>query len=223
MQPSASYWNNYYSQSCDFSGSKRQIPSQFAAFIAQELEVGDLIVDLGCGSGRDSFFFLSIGHTTIAIDRSKNAIDSCRKRYQTEGVTQQAIFFDCDATLLAKNELIISEIDSLRRNRVVFYSRFFLHALDKEAESQLLLSLSEICRPGDIVALEYRTTRDMSLEKETSAHFRRYVNPGSLISSLIVLGFELTYQVEGFGFAKYKKDDAYVARSILCYKNHPQS
>jgi hypothetical protein len=28
-------------------------------------------------------------------------------------------------------------------------------------------------------------------------------------------GFDVTYAVEGFGFAKYKQDDAYVARMLL--------
>ena len=53
------------------------------------------------------------------------------------------------------------------------------------------------------------------LQKITPNHYRRYVNPISLLKSANQLGLQATYFVEGFGFAKHKEDDAFVARIVL--------
>ena len=65
------------------------------------------------------------------------------------------------------------------------------------------------------VALEFRTDRDKSQPKETDTHFRRYVSPVHFFARARENGFEVEYFVEGFGFAKYKQDDAHVARFLL--------
>ena len=55
----------------------------------------------------------------------------------------------------------------------------------------------------------------LNLKKETSDHYRRYIVPTDLINKALKIGFDLSYLVEGFGFAKYRSDDAYVARVIF--------
>jgi hypothetical protein len=62
--------------------------------------------------------------------------------------------------------------------------------------------------------LEYRTFRDASGRKETDDHYRRFVTAAQTDIALAQFGFALAYSVEGFGLAKYKHDDAYVARAI---------
>jgi hypothetical protein len=49
----------------------------------------------------------------------------------------------------------------------------------------------------------------------TQAHFRRFVTPAAFQASALGRGFDVEYAVEGFGFAKYKQDDAYVARTLF--------
>jgi hypothetical protein len=51
--------------------------------------------------------------------------------------------------------------------------------------------------------------------KVTGTHFRRFVLPASFEARALGGGFEVVYNVEGFGFAKYRQDDAYVARTIF--------
>jgi hypothetical protein len=53
------------------------------------------------------------------------------------------------------------------------------------------------------------------LEKEYGNHYRRFVDPKQLKSKLDKMGININYFIEGQGYAKYKNDDAYVARLIV--------
>jgi hypothetical protein len=65
------------------------------------------------------------------------------------------------------------------------------------------------------MGVEYRTIRDSNGAKETDAHFRRFLNPADFQYAAAQHGFRVRYAVEGYGFAKYRQDDAYVARCLL--------
>ena len=76
------YWNEYYTHNPASIDNK---PSEFAKYIEADYlyeKNPAHILELGCGNGRDSLFFLSKGHKIIAIDESDVAIkmlncDSC--------------------------------------------------------------------------------------------------------------------------------------------------
>src|SRR5215213_6367505 len=76
------YWDEYYAAR---STMVRRLPSQFAVFVAGELEGRHRIIELGCGNGRDSMFFASHGHEVVAVDASQAAIDGCRALADTLG------------------------------------------------------------------------------------------------------------------------------------------
>ena len=64
------YWDSFYLQ--DGAPDK---PSNFATFIANEYsKFCNLIMDVGCGNGRDSFYFASQGIKSIGIDQSDEVI-----------------------------------------------------------------------------------------------------------------------------------------------------
>ena len=65
------YWNQYYASR---EVMKLSAPSQFAAFAAQEAGDAHLIIEVGCGNGRDSLFFARHGFQVVAIDGSTAAI-----------------------------------------------------------------------------------------------------------------------------------------------------
>ena len=67
---------------------------------------------------------------------------------------------------------------------------------------------------NNIIALEFRTIKDKLLIKEFDNHNRRFVIPEDFKNKLKKLGVFVNYYVEGQGYAKYKNDDAYVARLI---------
>lgn len=97
----------------------------------------------------------------------------------------------------------------------MLYARFFVHAITDHEEESFLDLAAAVTSPGDLLAVEYRTIRDQVGAKETQTHFRRFVLPATFQARALGRGFEVTYAVEGYGFAKYRHDDAYVARTIF--------
>ena len=69
-----SYWNKYYSKKLGV-----QEPSSFAVYALKMMSDGDSILELGCGNGRDSFFFADNGIQVFALDQSKIVINQIKK------------------------------------------------------------------------------------------------------------------------------------------------
>lgn len=207
----SSYWNSYYKKSEKYPA---HTPSQFAVFIAGELQKNSFIVDIGCGDGRDSLYFSYLGYPVLGIDASQSAIELCKDKASMHNLSLR---FEC-ISVQEKNlfDTISSAITP--DQQVVFYARFFLHAITENEEVELFNTLQKISSKKSVICIEFRTFRDALLEKETPDHYRRYLDPLSILNTLISMGFKGDYFVEGFGFAKYKADDAYVAR-IIASKN----
>lgn len=198
------YWDQYYAT---HSNRARKLPSQFATFVAGELDRPHRIIELGCGDGRDAMFFATYGHDVVAVDASPFAVEACRSVAEALGVPATFIASRIDAADLAARVRGTGP-------RLV-YARFFLHAIT-EAEEERLLDLAQaLTDAGDLLAVEYRTIRDSSGIKVTERHYRRFVLPASFEARALGRGFDVAYSVEGFGFAKYREDDAYVARTIF--------
>lgn len=200
------YWNDFYSST---EAKKLGTPSQFAAFIAQEAGCACLIIEVGCGTGKDSLFFSSYGFDVVAIDGSEMAIRKC------QAAMGERISFVHASVGSADFLPALCKAREASHNAALVYARFFLHALTDNEERAFFGDLAAALRPGDRVALEYRTVRDATGEKVTPVHYRRYIEPFEVFASAGRLGFVVEYAVEGFGYAKYKQDDAYVARCIL--------
>ena len=198
------YWNSYYAE----TGEGRALPSQFATFVAGELDGPSRIVELGSGSGRDSLFFASHGHDVVGIDASKAAVEACTARAREIGLGAEFLTAAIDQDDLASRIRVVP-------GRTLVYARFFVHAITDEEEAAFLALAADLTSPCDRLAVEYRTVRDSSGAKVTGSHFRRFVDPTSFNAQAVLHGFDVTYAVEGFGFAKYRQDDAYVARALF--------
>lgn len=211
MEPTdrSSHWNTYY------TGKDVPLnPSQFAVFTVGEF-APDAIVDVGCGSGRDTFFFGGQGIFAIGVDGSQAAVDLCQSR-----INGRPLAFVCsDINNPNLPSLILPLLGDAAK--VLIYARFFIHAITEDEEANFLQHCIKILhKRGGHVALEFRTPRDRSLHKVTPDHYRRFVDPASLIGRAARLGLVSRYSVEGFGMAKYKDDDAYVSRILLSYEGN---
>lgn len=199
------YWDDYYASAVD---DRIPLPSQFAVFVAGELDAVHQIVEFGCGTGRDAIFFASRGHDVLGVDASAQAIKTSAARARAAGVDVGFLAGRIDDTDLP------ARVPRTELPRAI-YARFFVHAIT-DAEEQAFLDLAaSLTNAGDRLAVEYRTTRDASGAKVTQQHYRRFVTPAKFQSHASTRGFDVDYAVEGFGFAKYQRDDAYVARTVL--------
>lgn len=204
------YWNQYYKNSGSVDAPP--IPSQFAAFFLMEIGAErPVIVEFGCGNGRDSLFFSQFGHKVIGVDSSSEAIQSCIKKC-AQGTAE---FLRGSASDENTENLIAQRIAVHAPAKVCVYARFFLHAIDEDEQSKFLKMSRNLIGDDGFLALEFRTMRDRSQEKITPDHYRRFINPLDFMHDARQQGFKTLYFSEGFGMAKYKSDDAHVARFLL--------
>lgn len=208
LSTNETYWQSYYSKSME-----TRPPSQFAAFcVNEEFEIGfGTIIDLGCGSGRDSIFLAKYFNHVWAIDSAENAISATKRACEHDLVSNVSCIHgsvsDEQATKAIRAQ-IVDKVD-------VMYARFFIHAIDDESQLNFFKLSRSVLRPFGRIYLEYRLSEDQELKKTEPSHFRRFIVSNELASIADNMGFSLRYQVAGTGFAKYGSEDAYVARQVL--------
>lgn len=205
---SDNHWESYYQS----QQGRTPPPSQFAAFVAAEYAHGAQIFDIGCGNGRDTVFFAQYSPNVVGVDGSEAAIEVANAQAISCGSAARFV------RSLIENPALADELLEHRHadTPAILYSRFFLHAITEAQQDAFFSMADRLCgQPNDMLALEFRTTRDRDLPKVTSAHYRRYVDPILITNAGIRAGFAVDYFIEGFGYAKYRSDDAYVARVIF--------
>ena len=206
------YWNSYYRHD-----GVPELPSQFALFVANEIATGELpvpsvIIDVGCGNGRDTLLFAQLGYTVCGIDMSEAAIAVCHARLERTFLGQGQVPRFCVGTVDG------DEMDTFAagfNGPVLIYSRFLMHAIDEETEGRAIARIAVVlARRGGILAAEFRTPGDEQGQKATSPHFRRFVDPDRFVDRLLEVGMSVIWRAEGHGMAKFRKDNAYVARVL---------
>ena len=192
------YWEKYY------RGLLIPEPSDFAVFCLEHIKATEGgLVEIGCGNGRDSFYFAKHGIKTVAVDQSRIAIGVARAinpYHQILGFTENDI---SERTF----GLITPALHCL-------YLRFVLHALGKKEQEKLykLLETSVSHGPRSIF-IETRSDKDQLTYSDD--HERRFTNKDELIEVMENrLGFQTLFCQEGRGFAKTENEDPIVIRYI---------
>lgn len=210
MTKNNKYWDEFYS-----SKNIPSLPSQFAIFVANEY-VPNAVVEFGCGNGRDSLFFARRGYPVIGIDGSIEAVENC-KQITLDDYLHRPLFICSDISDPKLYDEIAINIEKYPNN-ILLYSRFFLHAINEVAQTDLLILAAKILsQKGGCLALEFRTPEDRDRQKFTDEHYRRFVDLEEVIKEASCFQLVPTYTVKGLGMAKYKSDDAYVARILFKY------
>ena len=203
----STYWNSYYEKR-----SAPANPSPFAEWVCEKYLSGVLsIVELGCGNGRDSRFFLSKGLRLTAIDRSVVAVNAIISSLSPEQVKQ--------STFIAQDFMGLGSVEVEAQ---VAYSRFVLHAIPEDVENALLDFCSRVVRSGYRMFHEFRTIRDPLMQRgkdlggnaRFTDHYRRFIDPDQLIAKIRARGWRIEYFEERQGFATLGADDPVVARVV---------
>ncbi|MFJ5790445.1 class I SAM-dependent methyltransferase [Lysinibacillus sp. NPDC093197] len=211
------YWEGFYKDRVDLTES-----STFSEYILKKKEQNienTILVDLGCGTGKDTFYFAKNGFEVIGIDGSEEVIKINNNIMNKHFNTSNNIYFACVdlSNVIEVKKLMakFNEISISQEKRILFYTRFFLHAITEETENLILESILEnIQIPCEIVA-EFRTKEDEDLDKVFDDHYRRYIDTDLQITKLIKLGFSIEEFSKGRGFSIYKNENPYLARIIL--------
>ncbi len=206
MNKSAIYWDQFYDPTP--TENKTVVPSQFAAFsLLHMLENKiNLVLEFGCGSGRDTRFFLNHGQKVIATDQSPNAL-VVTKNFCDE-------FDHFFVSRVDVTEPFLEEL-KLESETKALYARFLLHSLQDSELKAFIKNAASIMNKNDFFYVEYRTSEDKNLSKFYDNHFRNFLSERSVRNIARQNGLIETYCVKGLGFAKWKNDDAFVCRQIF--------
>lgn len=207
------YWNIYYKNiKSDFYKFK---PSSFAIFIKKEyLDKSINLLEIGCGNGRDTFFFNDKVNSIVALDSSSEAIIKNRKIVK---INKLKINF------LNKN---FEKIKYNRFKKINFvYSRFFLHTINLEQENILIKVFRQFLEQNEntIFALEFRTVKDklikagkkISKNERYTDHYRRFINVFKFISKLKKNNFKIIYLKQGLNLSKTKLENPHLCRIVF--------
>lgn len=200
------YWNQYYQT----QSLLKEPPSSFALDMVQYMEKGKQVLDLGCGNGRDSLFFMEQGMAVTGIDASPVAINSLKKLYP-----EKKSSFLCDDFVCSK-ALYQIKYDYC-------YIRWALHAISLQKELELLRNIYAALNNEGRLFIEARSIHDTiygvgeSIGKHeflNDGHYRRFIDGQVLKKELGDIGFSLVTIQEGEGFSKSGQSDPVLLRVI---------
>jgi len=203
------YWDRFY-----FSHKEFKKPSNFAKFIKKKfINKRTKLLEIGCGDGRDSFYFFKYSKKIYSIDQSKLVI---KKNIQI--VKKRKI-----KNLFFKKININSSQFQKLRNFNLIYARFFLHAINYEEEKIFINFLKKYSKKNVLVTLEFRTTKDRLLNKgikiskyeRITDHYRRFINVKDFVNKLKINKFKIIYLKQGKNLSKYKLDNPHLCRIIF--------
>lgn len=210
VEEEAQYWRNYYQAlKAPLEASRFAVYTYETLCKGKDSEVN--LLDLGCGNGRDTYFFASMGVKSVGLDLSATPEERGCKFILGDMATPPAEY--------------VAEAD-------VVYSRFSIHSILATAEDSLIKSLSQHMKVGAKLAIECRSVNDalygkgkkveedcyMGITTHAAAHFRRFVRIEKLCAKLEQAGFKIEEQSESDEYAPYK-DDKPVCLRVVATKN----
>lgn len=140
-----------------------------------------LVLDVGCGEGRNSIFMAKLGHTVDGFDISENGIAKAREAAKAVGV--EVNFFCCD---LGGFEF--------EKDYDVILSHGVLHLPQKEVRDRFILKMQEHTKPGGYNAVGIFTNR-LPATPDNAPFTHSLFDVGELPAKY--QGWEIVHHLEG--------------------------
>lgn len=201
------YWESFYKQS-----NAIEQESLFAKFCLNNFFIKNpFIIELGCGNGRDSIYFLENSCKVLGIDLSDTAIEIAKN----------------NACGFAEAQFIKDDFTNLKNigNFDVVYSRFTLHSVSQEKQKEVLkFAYKQLVKNG-LFCIEVRGKKNELYCKGSKVvdekdayiyedHYRCFVDFEDLKNDLICLGFGIEFSAEERGFSPFQGENQTFIRVI---------
>jgi len=207
------YWSNFYQHHEADGGSPL-----FDAVNARP-DIPSIVLDIGCGDGRDALAFGAAGRTVLGLDLSPIAVRKATERASELDLDRRVRFAVCDVTDAGAFKQHVATLTGGTTEPAVFYLRFFLHAVPEDVQESLLASIHECARPGDMLAAEFRTDKDEKLHKTFGKHYRRFQNAPAFGAALDErFEFDVIDEAEGQGLSPYRDEDPHLYRLVARHR-----
>jgi len=168
--------------------------SSFAEFCLPYLDKNKIILDLGCGDGKDTEFFIQKGFLAIGYDKKT-----------------------------IKNTILLEDLIKKDYNNIgSIFIRFVIHSLTKELASKVLAWAYKVLSVRGKIYIECRSIKDdiygegekVGEDEFIYDHYRRFIKIEELLLELTQLGFEISYKNEDTGLSKFQDSDPCLIRII---------
>jgi hypothetical protein len=151
----------------------------------------------------------------LGLDQSPVGIEHAVRHAEASGLGDRVRFRVCDVSDVDDLGKTVDEVVDDSTGPVVFYLRFFLHAIREDVQERLMRAIRTHARPGDLFAAEFRTDKDEATTKVHGKHYRRFQSAEVFRDSLVgEHGFEVLYEHEGTGLSPYGEEDPVLFRVI---------
>lgn len=216
----AKHWVEYYMH----GGPQIGDPSPFAVDMRGRVPSEGVLVELGCGTGRDAWFFARCGIKVRAVDLCEVAIGELQKQaatYQTDrnNVPQFVVH---DFTRFGEDAFAGEAVTTV-------YSRFTLHSIPKKSASRALSWAYRRLAPGGQLMIEARSVLDPLCGKGEKAgpdewldpkdkHYRRFLRVAELLAELRSYGFQINEAAdvkESAGLAVFVKNGVVIDDPVV--------
>ena len=199
------YWDTYY------KSNKKIKESSFARFVIKKIDKNSKIIDIGCGNGRDSFFFSKNDLKVTAIDISNNAI---KNNSLKSNKNLKFLKFDIEKNTMSKKFDVI-------------YCRFFVHAISEKNENKLITLIKKIKKKNTLAFFEFRNHKDRMFQKKKikkhndviefeKGHFRRIIDPKKFIKKISSkIKLKVIYKKSAKNLSIVKNDNPNLSRIIF--------
>jgi len=154
-----SYWENRYKRHGVEWGFKPSLTARKSLEVLKKIGRLDTLIDVGCGYGRDSFFFSYNGYEVVGIDASKRAIEIANK---PEG----AKFERCSPPTFVRTDIF--DYVSPQKFDVV-YSNFFVHLFDEGKRQEIIKIFADLLRDHGVILCSVASSNDSDFGQGESA------------------------------------------------------
>lgn len=200
------YWEAYYKKNVAPTN-----PSSFAEFCLPKFEKGNILLEIGCGNGRDSIYFGQNQINVIAIDQSEEEMKKLQElKYPNIEFKAADMVYDKELYIPNFNDYV--------------YSRFTLHAIGEKEQLMVMRNVYDSLKKGGLFLIEVRSTKDEIFGKGEKfdknayiyeGHYRRFIDFNELKDIAKNFNFNIEYAIEDKDLAKYKDSNPTVIRMVL--------
>ena len=186
-------------------------------------DLPQFVVDLGCGDGRDSCGFAGTGSRVIGLDHAQVGLRHAEQHARELGLEERVDFRECDfrdaEALRGHLRAAVAECGDAP---LLFYGRFLMTAIQTDTQRKVLSALRDTSRPGDLLALEFRTDKDETLRRANPRHFRKLQSSSAVSDELNEYGFTVVDLKEGTGLSPYLDEDPEVSWLVARFGAAPE-
>ena len=205
------HWQTFYT-----SGDVKRVPSDpslFASWVAERIEPGSRVVELGSGTGRDAYWLADQGFAVTGSDycgaaRKLAQAGSARRKKQGKRPVQfKGINMESPYNVLTNGARLAHEPGPKH-----VYARLLVDALAVPARPGLWRFCSMVGRSGGHTFLEFRTAANRGQPTFFGPHARTYADPDEIAAEIASYGGRVIDRVEGTDLAPLGKENPVICR-----------